>query len=392
MSINEKKIKVDYMDLGHQWQTIKDSVTPKINDFFERGHYIGGGEVESFENAFCEYAEVNFAIGCSNGTDGLKLALQCLELKGSTHVVMPANTYIADAFAVKYQKGDWSFEVIDHDEYYQIDVELLEKYISNIRNKYDNVIIIPVHLYGHVTDMPKVMEIAKKYKCYVIEDASQAHGAVTAEGKMVGQYGDLCVYSCYPGKNLGAIGDAGIITTNNSEYHYRLQALRNLGCHKKYEHVVDGWNNRLDSVQAIILEEKLKHLDAWNKKRIEIADVYNRELEDIPYVKRPEVADYCKKHVYHVYCVQVNKRDELQEYLKKHGIHTIIHYPIPIKSSKCNESLNLSNYCPNTYMNKNNILSLPMHQNMTEEQVLYVCDLIKEFYGNLDAFNRNSFN
>jgi len=374
------KVKVDYMDLGGQWDAIKDEVQPKIDAFFKSGYYIGGGEVESFEKAFCEYAGVDYAIGCSNGTDGLKLALQCLDLKGSTHVIMPANTYIADAYCVKYQKGDWSFELIDHDQNFQIDVELLRKYVAKIKGQYDNVVLLPVHLYGHVTDMPTVMDIAREYDCIVVEDASQAHGAMTSEGKMVGQYGDLCVYSCYPGKNLGAIGDAGIITTNNPDYHYRLQALRNLGSHKKYEHVVDGWNNRLDSIQAIILEAKLKHLDTWNQRRREIAAVYDRELQDIRQVKAPEVADYCKEHVYHIYCIQANNREGLQSYLKEHGIHTMIHYPIPIRSSKCNEDIEFRNYCPNTHMNRHLILSLPMHQNMTPEQAVYVSSLVRKFY------------
>lgn len=376
----QQQIKVDYLDLGDQWNQIKDEVQPKLNAFFERGIYLGGGEVESFEKAFCEYAGVDFAIGCSNGTDGLKLALECLELEGSTHVVMPANTYIADVYCVKYQKGDWSFELIDHDPFFQMDTDLLRQYVKKTRNKYTNMVLLPVHLYGHVTNMPEVMKIAEEFDCIVIEDASQAHGAITSEGKMVGQYGDLCVYSLYPGKNLGAIGDAGVITTNNPEYHYRLQALRNLGCHEKYVHVVDGWNNRLDSMQAIILEAKLKHLDEWNQKRREIAAVYDEELKDIRTLKTPQVAEYCQEPVYHVYCIQASQREELQEYLKDHGIHTVIHYPIPIESAICNKEVRLSNYCPNTHMNKHLILSLPMHQNMTPEQALYVCGLIKKFY------------
>ncbi len=375
-----KQVKVDFNNLGAQWDAIKDVVQPKLDAFFQKGYYIGGGEVEAFEEAFAEYTSTNYAIGCSNGTDGLKLALQALELKGRTQVIMPANGYIADIYSVKYQHGDFDIELIDHDDYFQIDTKLLETHLENRRKDFDNIVLLPVHLYGHVSDMKEVSRIASKFKCYVIEDASQAHGARTSEGKMVGQYGDLCVYSCYPGKNLGAIGDAGVITTNIEEYRTRLLALRNLGSIKKYEHIVDGWNNRMDSIQAIFLKEKLTHLDQWNSQRRSIAALYSEKLKDVKQIKLPIEAEYSEEQVFHIYCLRVENREELQKHLIENGVHTVIHYPISIQSSVCNKGLVFGYENNNTEKNSKSILSLPMHPFMNEEQVEFVVNIIKDFY------------
>lgn len=375
-----KKVEVKFNDLGAQWELIKDKVQPKLDAFFSKGYYIGGGEVEEFEEAFAKYTNTKYAIGCSNGTDGLKLALQALELKGKTQVIMPANTYIADAYCVKYQQGQFEMELIDHDEYFQMDTKLLKKHLEKHAHEFDNIVLLPVHLYGHAADMKEICRIANKFNCHVIEDASQAHGALTSEGKMVGEYGDICVYSCYPGKNLGAIGDAGVITTNNEEYRTRLLALRNLGSIKKYEHTVDGWNNRLDSIQAIVLKEKLTHLDNWNAQRRVIAEMYNNKLKGIPQIKTPSQAAYAKEQVFHIYCLRVENRTEFQKHLLNEGIHTVIHYPISIQSSSCNKDVCFGYKNEVTEENADLIVSLPMHPFMNEEQVDFVVNTIKDFY------------
>lgn len=374
---------IKFNDLGKQWDVIKNDVQPKLDAFFKKGYYIGGPEIEGFEKDFANYTRTKYAIGCSNGTDGLKLAIQCLELKGSTLVIMPANTYIADIYAVKYQHGNFQVALVDHDDYFQMDTQQLENVLIHAKNQnFTNIVIMPVHLYGHPSDMKKIMELANLYKCYVIEDASQAHGAKTSEGKMVGQYGDLCVYSLYPGKNLGAIGDAGVITTNNEVLYNRLLPLRNLGSVKKYEHIVDGWNNRMDSLQAIILQEKLKYLDEWNCLRSEVAKMYDKYLSSISQVKLPKIAPYAGNHVYHIYCIKVDFRDKLIKHLNDHGIPTVIHYPIPISWSECNRGFRYfyNSSFSNTIMNRGNILSLPMHPFMSEMEVKYIVDKIREFY------------
>ena len=373
-------MKIDYLDLSREWKAIEKVVQPFINEFLKSGNYIEEALAALFEYNFCKYTETDYAVAYSNGADALNTCLQALNLKGSTHVVIPANAHISIALAVKQQQGLWSFELIDHDEYYQIDVSLLKKYVAKVRNNYDNLVIIPVHTYGHTADMKNIMKIAKSYDCLVIEEASQAHGAFTTDGKMVGQYGDICVYSCNSERNLAATSNVAIITTNKKKYSKNLKALRAFGTLQKYEQGMIELNNSLDGVQAIILQEKLKFLNYWNRQRQNISAIYNEQLKDIPQIKIPEVADYSHIPVYNVYCIQANNRDKLKSYLKKQGISTAIHYLTPIKSAKCNEGINLKNYCPNTYMNKNVILSLPIHSSMTKEMVYYICHHIKQFY------------
>ena len=369
---------IKFNDLTKQWHEIKEEVMPELDSFFESSAYICGPYLERFEKEFSEWTGRKYSVGVSNGTDGLKLAIQSFNFyAGKTDVIMPANTFIADPFAVSHQvKGDYHITLIDHDDYYQMDLQLLEEYLSSNRERYDNCIVIPVHLYGHPTNMKKLNEITSKYNCKIIEDASQAHGAIT-NGEMVGKYADMTVYSLYPGKNLGAIGDAGIVTTDNEEYKNRLVSLRNYGSPQKYHHDDIGWNHRMDPIQAVILSAKLKHLDKWNKMKQPIAKKYNELLSDI--VITPKIDNHVDLHVYHIYCIVVEDRENLQKFLSSKGIQNGIHYPIPIKDTPPYSYL-ANEKTPNTQYNSDKILSLPMHPWIQETEIEYVCSSIKQYY------------
>ena len=341
-------MKIKFLDLVSQWNEIKCDVYKNLDSFFESSEYIFGPHLKSFEDNFSKWSGRKYSIGVSNATDGLKLAIQSFNFYDTTtDVIIPANGYIADALSVHYQtRGNFS-------------------------------IILPIHLYGHPTNMRKMCEISKKYNCKIIEDASHAHGAIT-NGEMVGKYADMTVYSLYPGKNLGAIGDAGIITTDSEIYRERLNSLRNYGSLKKYQYDDIGWNNRMDSIQALFLNEKLKKLDTWNYKKQHISKKYNSLLEGI--VETPKVDDHVDLHVYHIYCIMVDNRENLQKFLESKGIPTIIHYPIPISESNPFKYLSGKFDIKKTIANCNRILSLPMHQYLNDSEIEYICDSIKTFY------------
>jgi dTDP-4-amino-4,6-dideoxygalactose transaminase len=376
----ESELKIHFNDLGAQWVEIQDEALPRLGGVLRSGGYIGGQELERFEEEFSQYTGRKYGIGVSNGTDALKLAIQALECSGPTLVVMPANTYIAAPLSVIQQyKGEYEIGLVDIDEYYLMDLSLLEEALIENRDKYQNCILMPTHLYGHPMDMPRVSQIAEKYNCYTIEDASQAHGAIS-NGEMVGSRSDITVYSLYPGKGLGAAGDAGIITTDNEEYSRRLKSIRNYGSTKKYIYDDFGWNHRLDSLQAVILSEKLKHLDRWNQKKCEIADIYSNLLSGTEEIQLPKIASYVDRHVFHIYCVQAENREGLIEYLNSVGIPTIMHYPIPIEKTTPFSYLQTAGRNLRTKATCEKILSLPIHPFMDETQVNYVAEEIKTFY------------
>jgi dTDP-4-amino-4,6-dideoxygalactose transaminase len=375
-------VEIKFNDLYKQWQEISKSVLPKLDEFFESSQYIDGPYLHKFETNFAKYTNSRYAIGVSNGTDALKLCIQSFNFNGKTNVVMPANTYIADAMAVTHQfSGDFTITLIDCDDYFQIDIRLLKEYLSNNRSKFDNCLLLPVHLYGHPTDMIKIEELAETYDCKVMEDASQAHGARFNSGEMIGgARSDVCVYSLYPGKNLGAIGDAGIITTNSHTLYKRLKTLRNYGSSKKYYFDDIGWNNRLDPLQAIILDEKLKFLDQWNVNRRRSASLYNQKLNNLKGVTTPKTESGAY-HVYHIYCLLVERREDLQKYLEEQKIPTVIHYPIPIQLSKPFLGLNkTSNNNTKTLNDAPKLLSLPMHPYLSDGEIDHICHHINEFY------------
>lgn len=372
---------VKFNDLSAQWAAISEETMPKIKEFLEEGYYIGGKHVEAFEAEFAAYTGSKYAIGTSNGSDGLKLAIEALNLRGRVNVVLPANGFMADVFAAKYQvNAEYTVTFIDNDEYFQMDVNKLEEHLNRPeRSQFNATIILPVHLYGHASNMEYISYLAHTYNCHLIEDASQAQGA-RCNGRMVGSWGDITVYSLYPGKNLGAAGDAGVITTNNEGLKNRLLMLRNYGSPQKYHHDIDGWNHRLDPIQAIILSAKLKHLDTWNAKRRLIHNMYQAKLAHQGSIILPKTAPYASENVHHIFPIMCYNRKELMEYLEEHDVPTIIHYPIALEKCGCNEGMKIEYENVNALRNAEMLLSLPIHPFMSYDDVDHVCYYINDFF------------
>lgn len=367
---------IQFNNLGEQWKVIKDDATQRMDILFEKSSYINGPDVKIFEENFAKYIGTKYAVGVSNGTDAIKLSVEALELKGKTGIIIPANTFIATILGAEMSIPDAEFVLVDVDEYYQIDVKELDGVLKSKRGNWDNCIILPVHLYGHSADIVNIMKLANEYNCYVIEDSSQAHGTQTNENSKVGSYGIMSAFSLYPGKNLGAAGDAGIITTNDEELYQRLKYLQNWGSKVKYYYESKGYNNRLDTIQAIILDEKLKHLDDWNNNRNNVANFYNSNIDNKSIL--PKNAECCNYNSYHVYPVLVDDRESFMKYLNDAGIPTIIHYPIPIELTKPYEYLNFNNPKTRSYCER--LVSLPIHPFMETEELEYIVEKINNYY------------
>jgi dTDP-4-amino-4,6-dideoxygalactose transaminase len=370
-------MKVDFSNLGRQWSAIKEKAIPRLEELMMSSQFIGGNDIDSFERNFASYIGSNFAVGTSSGTDAIKLALKSLDLKGSIGIILPANTFIATILGAEEAYPDAEFILVDCNEYYQIDVQLLENVITENRHRWNFCVVIPVHLYGHPCDMDSIYNICLKNMCHIVEDASQAHGSEINGSRQVGSFGSCAAFSLYPGKNLGACGDAGVITTNDPEIRNRLKLLRNYGSAKKYQHDMKGYNNRLDTIQAIIVDEKLHHLDEWNKLRNRIASIYDNNINSN--FTTPKIADYCKTHVYHIYPVRISGggRDEFMAHLRSKGIDTGIHYPTPIEQTGAYKYLNLFNQKTRSYAKQ--LVSLPINPFMTEVEAEYVCNTINRW-------------
>jgi dTDP-4-amino-4,6-dideoxygalactose transaminase len=372
-------MEIKFNDLFKQWEIIEKDVTPRLEELFKRSDFINGKAISEFEKNFAKYCGTKFAVGVSNGTDALKISLAALELESPCGVIIPANTFIATALAITYL-SDLNYEIvlIDCDEYYQIDGDLLESYLKKNRKKWKSCVIIPVHLFGHPTDMKRILELAKTFECLILEDSSQAHGAIVLN-KKVGYFGDISAFSLYPGKNLGAAGDAGVITTNSEELYNKVKLLRNYGSSKKYYYDFKGWNNRMDTIQAIIVDEKLKHLDRWNDMRIEIANKYDNLLKNEKNIITPKMAPYINKQIYHIYAVRVKNRDKFQQYLLENNIPTVIHYPIPIQKTKPFKYLDHFDN-KKTIKYANEIISLPIYPFLRDEEIEYITKTITNFF------------
>ncbi|MCI8483218.1 MAG: DegT/DnrJ/EryC1/StrS family aminotransferase [Lachnospiraceae bacterium] len=338
---------------------------------FTRSHYIEGIEDQKFEKAFAAYCNMEFCVGTGNGLDALTLSLKALDIQKGDEVIVPSNTYIATALAVTYAGAVPVFVEPDI-RTFNIDPSKIEEKITSATKA-----IMPVHLYGQPCDMEPVMEIAKKYRLYVIEDCAQAHGALYKE-KKVGSFGDVAAFSFYPGKNLGALGDAGAVVTSHKKLADKIRALGNYGSDYKYHHIYQGCNSRLDEIQAAFLQVKLLHLDRMNTERKRIADRYLKEIHHseivLPYVF-PET-----EPVWHIFGIRCKRRNELEEYLAKKGIKTNKHYPIPIHRQKCYEDLGIpEGRLPIAEEISETELSMPMYYGMTENEIQYVIDTVNYF-------------
>lgn len=338
---------------------------------YENSWYIEGKEDEAFEKAFAEYCGTSYCIGCGNGLDALMLSLKALGVSDGDEVIVPSNTYIATALAVTYVGATPVF--VDPDiRTYNIDPTRIERKITQKTRA-----IMPVHLYGQPCDMDSIMEIARKYRLYVVEDCAQAHGAIY-KGKKIGSFGDAAGFSFYPGKNLGALGDAGAVVTDNRALADKIRALGNYGSDYKYHHIYQGNNSRLDELQAAFLSVKLPHLGRMNQERRRIAERYMAEINNSKLIL-PYVIDGIEP-VWHIFAVRCCERDALADYLNKAGIGTNKHYPVPMHLQGAYRNLHIpKGALPIAEEISATELSLPLYYGMTDEEVGYVIEKLNQF-------------
>lgn len=359
---------VPFLDLGAAYRELKAEIDEAVSRSLNSGWYILGPEVEAFESAYAEYCGANYAIGVANGLDALHLALRAMDIGPGDEVIVPSNTYIATWLAVS-QCGATPVPVEPVEATYNINPALIEAAITP-RTK----AIIPVHLYGQPADMDEILAIAKKHGLRVLEDGAQAHGA-KYKGQRLGGHGDAVAWSFYPGKNLGALGDGGAITTNDPKLAERLKMLRNYGSKVKYVNEEMGYNSRLDPLQAAVLSVKLKHLEAWNARRNAIAALYLAELAEtglvLPYV--PEWAD----PVWHLFVIRHPQRDAVAKHLYEAGIGTLIHYPIPPHMQNAYLSMGFKGSAyPLASQMANEVLSLPIGPHVSNEDIHMIINQI----------------
>ncbi len=364
-------MKIPFVSFKPMEQELDTELREAFYRVYNRSWYIEGIEDENFEKAFANYCNVKHCVGVGNGLDALTLSLKALNIGAGDEVIIPSNTFIATALAVTYTKA--TPVLVDPDiRTFNIDsAKISEKITANTKA------IIPVHLYGQACDMEPIMKIAKEYGLYIIEDCAQAHGA-TYHGRVIGSFGDAAGFSFYPGKNLGALGDAGAIVTNNQDLANKVRALGNYGSDYKYHHIYQGNNSRLDEIQAAFLNVKLRHLQQMNRERQRIAQKY---LDGIKHdeVILPYVPEYTNP-VWHIFGIRCRQRENLEKWLNNAGIGTNKHYPIPIHMQECYKDLGYhEGDFPMAEEISKTELSLPMYYGMTEEEVQYVIDTINNF-------------
>lgn len=368
-------MKVPFLDLKAQYQTIKDEVNPAIQNVIENTAFVLGKPVFEFEKAFAEAHDTQFCHGVSAGTDGNHVALWGLEIGPGDEVIIPANTFIATVWGTTLCGAKPVF-VDCHPDSYNIDPEKVEAAITPKTKA-----IIAVHLYGQPADMDALKEIADKHNLYLVEDAAQAHLA-EYKGKKVGGLGIASSFSFYPGKNLGAFGEAGAVMTNDEKLAQRFKMIRDHGAVEKYNHEIYGHNYRMEGIQGAVLGVKLKYLNNWTEGRIRVAKKYNELLANIEQIQLPIEMDYAK-HVYHLFVIKVSggKRDELQKFLGENDIASGLHYPIPLHQQKCFTHLGYKKGdFPISEELAEQGLSLPMFPELTNEQIELVSEKIHEFF------------
>lgn len=364
---------IPFLNFDPMHKLIRTEIMQSFADVYDANWFIMGKRLETFEKEYAAFNNTKYAIGVSNGLDALHLALKALNITKGDEIIVPSNTYIATALAASYVGATPVF-VEPNAQTYNIDPANIEAAITP-RTK----AIMPVHLYGQACEMDAIIAIAKKHNLFVIEDNAQAHGA-TFNGKITGSFGNVNGTSFYPGKNLGALGDAGAVTTDDEALAKKIFMLRNYGSEKKYHNEAVGFNMRLDEVQAAFLSVKLKHLNEWTKQRKEIAQYYNDALKNVGDLTLPVVHKNAT-HVYHLYVIKTKNRDALQKHLSDNGIGTLIHYPIPPHLQKAYEGLGLKKgQFPIAEELAEKCLSLPIWPGMTKEQVNTVAETIKKAF------------
>jgi dTDP-4-amino-4,6-dideoxygalactose transaminase len=358
---------VAFLDLKALHLSIEEELNEVMRRVLRSGHYILGPEVDLFEQSFAQYLGRKYCVGVGSGLDALVLSLLALDVQPGDEILVPGHTFIATWLAVS-QIGAVPVPVdVDWDTA-NIEVAQIEAAITS-RTKG----IIPVHLYGQTADMDALMKIAAKHNLFVLEDAAQAHGA-KLNGKAAGTFGEVAAFSFYPGKNLGALGDAGAIVTDDPKVADKLRALRNYGSVTKYYHDVEGLNSRLDPLQAAILTAKLKYLDEWNRSRKSAAKFYDRELSGLPGSELPGLLAG-SEHVYHLYVVKHPERDRLRKDLAEAGVETLIHYPVTPAKQKAYEGKYASS--PVAERLAASVLSLPMGPHLNQDDLSFIASSIK---------------
>jgi dTDP-4-amino-4,6-dideoxygalactose transaminase len=357
-------MKVPFLELKPGYLEFKEEFDAAYHRVMDSGWYLLSRELESFESEYAAYCETGHCVAVGNGLDALYLALRALDIGAGDEVIVPSHTFIATWLAVSYT-GAVPVPVEPDPQTFNLDPERISAAITR-RTK----AIIPVHLYGQPADMDAIMAVARKHGLKVLEDSAQAHGA-RYKGRCTGSLGDIAAHSFYPGKNLGAFGDAGAVTTSDAELAERIRMLRNYGSKEKYRHELKGVNSRVDELQAAFLRVKLQKLNDWNERRREFAEIYRNELANTPGVTLPFVPEWADP-VFHLFVIQHPQRAQLQEKLAKAGIGTLIHYPTPphLSNAYADRGWQRGDF-PVAEQICENVLSLPMGPHLTKEQVAW---------------------
>ncbi len=380
MEIQQKKLNkkiIKFVDLHRQYLNIKSEVDSKIKDTIKFSNFIRGSHVNFFEKNFAKKNKSKYCLSCANGTDALFIALKTLNLKKNDEVITTAHSWISTSEAITLAGGR---------------VVFADTNLNNFNINYDDIVkkitkntvgIIPVHLFGQTVNMKKITQIANNFNLWIIEDCAQSAFA-KFNNKFVGNFGIFGTFSFYPGKNLGAFGDAGAIITNNKKMYKKISMFARHGGLIKGDHTIEGMNSRMDGIQAGILNVKLKYIFEWNKRRKEIASIYNNNLKNVGDIITPELDNGCD-HIYHLYVIKTKFRNNLREFLNSYKIETNINYPKALPFLKAYKYLDHKSLdFPNAYKNQNSILSLPIYPELKNSEVMYVCQLINNFFKNLN--------
>ena len=361
---------IPFLDLKQINVRHAEQILESVKRVLYSGWYILGNEVNTFEEEFASYCNTKYCVGTANALDALTLIIRAMGIGDGDEVIVPSNTYIASILSIS-ANGATPILVEPNIETYNIDPLKIEEAITS-RTK----AILVVHLYGQSCNMQPIVEIAKKHNLKIVEDCAQAHGAIY-KGKRVGDWGDAAAFSFYPGKNLGALGDGGAVTTNDESLYQKIKALRNYGSHKKYENIYKGVNSRLDELQAAILRVKLPYLDQDNEYRRSIAEYYLSNITN-EMIRLPIIEEERLSHVWHVFPVMVENRDKFQQYLTNKGIQTLIHYPIPPHKQQAYSEWGNRSYPISEHIH-NCIVSLPISPVMPLDEVVFVVEAVNDY-------------
>lgn len=363
-------MQVPFGALSRQYLSIKPEIDQAIHSVLDSGWFILGEHVQNFESKFANYCGCPYGVSVGSGTEALHLGLVACGVRTGDEVITVANTCVPTISAISFSGANPVFVDVIPDSY-TMDPDQIEAKITDKTR-----VILPVHLYGQSADMDPILLIAQKYNLKVVEDCAQAHGT-TYKTKKTGSMGDVGCFSFYPSKNLGAFGDGGMVVTHNKEISQKLIMLRNYGQNRRYYHKIKGYNSRLDEIQAAILHTKLSYLDSWNTRRRDIARYFKENITN-RHINHPKEMGY-GSHIFHLFIIRVANRDKLEKHLRERGIGTAIHYPIPVHLQKAYSDLCLpKGTLPQTEKISNQILSLPIYPELTEDEVEYIVQVVNK--------------